>query len=229
MVSETKKVSSYREERVRSSSVGPSSNKPGYGNTLERIKTSGRNPDWNRHLDQLLDELQTSINHPSSLQRSDGISPGSLYGALTTPSSPSTALTTLTTNGFGPSDNDKITSHVREEYTSPDKKKHTFKESYDFHGSGGGPSFPLRIFEINLAFFLGVASRSSNAILPFSSTAAFTAAKMAANVAAVKAAVDENGGIALDDLEATLRKNAKLISKILREKLGCNKKGRLIF
>ncbi|CAG0920719.1 unnamed protein product, partial [Notodromas monacha] len=36
----------------------------------------------------------------------------------------------------------------------------------------------------------------------------FTAAKMAANVAAVKAAVDENGGIALNDLEATLRKNA---------------------
>ncbi|CAG0917243.1 unnamed protein product, partial [Notodromas monacha] len=34
------------------------------------------------------------------------------------------------------------------------------------------------------------------------------AAKVAANVAAVKEAVDENGGIALDYLEATLRKNA---------------------
>ncbi|CAG0920237.1 unnamed protein product [Notodromas monacha] len=69
-----------------------------------------------------------------------------------------------------------------------------------------------------------VASRSSNAIPPFSSTAAFTAAKMANNVEAVKAAFDENGGIALDDMEATLRKNAKLILKILRGKLGYNKK-----
>ncbi|CAG0918239.1 unnamed protein product [Notodromas monacha] len=68
-----------------------------------------------------------------------------------------------------------------------------------------------------------VASRSFKAILPFSSTAAFTAAKVAANVAAVKAAFDENGGIALDDLEATLRKNAKLILKILRRKLGSKK------
>ncbi|CAG0915202.1 unnamed protein product [Notodromas monacha] len=57
-----------------------------------------------------------------------------------------------------------------------------------------------------------------------SQIAAFTAAKMAANVAAVKAAIDENGGIALDDLEATLRKHAKLISKILKGKLGYNKK-----
>ncbi|CAG0915372.1 unnamed protein product [Notodromas monacha] len=69
-----------------------------------------------------------------------------------------------------------------------------------------------------------VASRSSKAIPPFSLTAAFTAAKVATNVAAVKAAFDENGGIALDDLEATLGKNAKLILKILRGKLGYNKK-----
>ncbi|CAG0918983.1 unnamed protein product [Notodromas monacha] len=46
--------------------------------------------------------------------------------------------------------------------------------------------------------------------------AAFTASNVAA--------VDENGGIALDDLEAALRKNVKLNSKILRGKLGCNKK-----
>ncbi|CAG0919493.1 unnamed protein product [Notodromas monacha] len=50
------------------------------------------------------------------------------------------------------------------------------------------PSFPLRIFEINLACFLRVASRSSKAIPPFSSTAAFTAATLAATLAAVKAA-----------------------------------------
>ncbi|CAG0923295.1 unnamed protein product, partial [Notodromas monacha] len=47
----------------------------------------------------------------------------------------------------------------------------------------------------------------SSAIPPFSSTAAFTAATLAA----AKAAVDENGGIALEDLEATLGKNAKCI------------------
>ncbi|CAG0922697.1 unnamed protein product, partial [Notodromas monacha] len=46
----------------------------------------------------------------------------------------------------------------------------------------------------------------------------------AATLVAVKAAVNENGGIALDDLEATLRKNAKLILKSLRGKLGYNKK-----
>ncbi|CAG0915863.1 unnamed protein product [Notodromas monacha] len=45
-----------------------------------------------------------------------------------------------------------------------------------------------------------VASRSSKAIPPFSSTAA----KVAANVAAVEAAVDENYGITLEYLEATL-------------------------
>ncbi|CAG0916186.1 unnamed protein product [Notodromas monacha] len=62
------------------------------------------------------------------------------------------------------------------------------------------------------------------------STAAFTAATLVQschiipNVAAVKAAVDENGGIALDDLEETLRKNAKLISRILSGKLGQKKK-----
>ncbi|CAG0924216.1 unnamed protein product, partial [Notodromas monacha] len=38
--------------------------------------------------------------------------------------------------------------------------------------------------------------------------ATFTDATLAATLVAVKAAVDENGGIALDDLEATLRKNA---------------------
>ncbi|CAG0919246.1 unnamed protein product [Notodromas monacha] len=45
------------------------------------------------------------------------------------------------------------------------------------------------------------------------------AATLAATLSAVKAAVDENGGIALDDLEATLRKNVELISKLLR--LNC--------
>ncbi|CAG0919494.1 unnamed protein product [Notodromas monacha] len=45
--------------------------------------------------------------------------------------------------------------------------------------------------------------------MKMTTAAAFTAAKVAANVAAVKAAVDENGGIALEDLEATLRKHAK--------------------
>ncbi|CAG0914294.1 unnamed protein product [Notodromas monacha] len=51
-----------------------------------------------------------------------------------------------------------------------------------------------------------VASRSSKAILPFSSTAAFTAVTLAATLAAV----DGNGGIALDDLEATLWKECQL-------------------
>ncbi|CAG0912948.1 unnamed protein product [Notodromas monacha] len=54
-------------------------------------------------------------------------------------------------------------------------------------------------------------SRSFKAIPPFSSTAAFTAATLAPILAAVKAAVDENGGIALNDLEATLRKNANAV------------------
>ncbi|CAG0919245.1 unnamed protein product [Notodromas monacha] len=57
-----------------------------------------------------------------------------------------------------------------------------------------------------------VASRSSKAIPPFSSTAAFTADKVAANVAAV----DENGRIALDDLEATFGMNATSILRSIR-------------
>ncbi|CAG0912357.1 unnamed protein product [Notodromas monacha] len=65
-----------------------------------------------------------------------------------------------------------------------------------------------------------VASRSSKTIPLFSSTAA----KVAANVAAVKGDVDENGGNALDGVKATLGKKVKLISKILRGKLGYNKK-----
>ncbi|CAG0922351.1 unnamed protein product [Notodromas monacha] len=60
---------------------------------------------------------------------------------------------------------------------------------------------------------------------PFSSISAFTAAKMATNVAAVMAAIDENCGMGLDDLEATLRKNAELISEILRESRATTKKG----
>ncbi|CAG0916045.1 unnamed protein product [Notodromas monacha] len=43
---------------------------------------------------------------------------------------------------------------------------------------------------------------------------------VAAEVAANVAAVDENGGIALEDLEAILRMNTTLISRILRGKLG---------
>ncbi|CAG0922875.1 unnamed protein product, partial [Notodromas monacha] len=75
--------------------------------------------------------------------------------------------------------------------------------------------------------FTRAASGSSKAIPPFSSTAVFTAAKVVANVAAVKAAVDENGGIAFNDLEATSGMNTMLISRILRQKQGYNKKGTL--
>ncbi|CAG0919841.1 unnamed protein product [Notodromas monacha] len=52
---------------------------------------------------------------------------------------------------------------------------------------------------------------------PFSSTDAFTATTLAATLAAAKASVDENGGIALDDLEATLRKNVKMFQLKNRE------------
>ncbi|CAG0913417.1 unnamed protein product [Notodromas monacha] len=85
------------------------------------------------------------------------------------------------------------------------KRWRLLAENLDCEGFQILPCIPLRILEINVAFMPKVASRSSKAIPPFSSTAAFTAAKVAANVAAV----DENGGIALDDLKATLRKNVE--------------------
>ncbi|CAG0917626.1 unnamed protein product [Notodromas monacha] len=55
-----------------------------------------------------------------------------------------------------------------------------------------------------------VAFRLLKVIPPFSSTAAFTAATLATTLAVVKAAVDENGGMTLDDLEATLGMNATI-------------------
>jgi hypothetical protein len=94
-----------------------------------------------------LDELQTSINSPvGSYQRSDATLPGSLYGALAAPSPSGTLAKTKTdvallSPAFVVGENDKITRHEKEEYVSPDKKTHTFKESYDFSGQGGGVSF----------------------------------------------------------------------------------------
>ena len=89
-----------------------------------------------------MDELHTSINSPvGSYQRSDATLTGSRYGGVLASASPSGTLAKTTdvallSPAFVVGGNDKITRHEKEEYVSPDKKTHTFKESYDFTGQG---------------------------------------------------------------------------------------------
>ncbi|CAG0923126.1 unnamed protein product, partial [Notodromas monacha] len=101
----------------------------------------------------------------------------------------------------------------------------TLNESRDPDHSGQTDRYTARFF-LKHTFLEQSFALHSKDEAPFFVVAQLSpqAAKVATNVAAVKAAVDENGGIALDDLEATLGMNATLISRIPRGKLGYNKK-----